>query len=86
VGGGVWSRKSVTDKKDGSLAIYIPSTKYFLLVDKKNAQNKMKKKIRQTNFSPRGQDGYSVGAPTLHSQLCLKIHLLILDSVGVPTL
>jgi hypothetical protein len=46
----------------------------------------MKKKIRQTNFSPRGQDGYSIGAPTLHSRFCLKIHLLIQNSVGVPTL
>jgi hypothetical protein len=31
-GEGVWNRKSVTDKKDGSPAIYIPSTKHLLLV------------------------------------------------------
>ncbi len=29
---------------------------------------------------------YSVGAPTLRSQLCIKRHLLTLDSVGAPTL
>jgi hypothetical protein len=41
-GGGVWSRKSVTNKKVGLLR-YIPYTNHFLLVDKKNARNMMKK-------------------------------------------
>ena len=29
---------------------------------------------------------YSVGTPTLHSELCIKIHFLTLRSVSVPTL
>ncbi len=29
---------------------------------------------------------YSVGTPTLHSELCIKIHFLTLCSVGVTTL
>jgi hypothetical protein len=50
------------------------------------------KKIRQINFYtiiasvyPKCYD-YSIGAPTLRSQLCIKRYLLTLDSVGAPPL
>jgi hypothetical protein len=40
----------VTNKKKVGLSLYIPSTKYFLLVDIKNVRNKQKK-IRQKGKS-----------------------------------
>jgi hypothetical protein len=49
---------------------YIPSTKYFILLDKKNVRNKMTEKIPPNLlFST-----ITGAAPTLCSKLCIKIH------------
>ncbi len=58
VGGGMEPKKC--DKLKVGLLLYIPSTKYFLLVDKKNVRNK-RKKIRQKGKSVKSVHIYSVG-------------------------
>jgi hypothetical protein len=62
------------EKKMGHL-LYISSTKCIILVGKKEAKIEERKSV---DFSP----NYSIGTSTLWSQLGIKIHILILDSVG----
>ncbi len=67
------------------------SLHYTLYQSIKNSRNKIRQSAKPTftqlqrRCIPKYND-CSVGAPTLRSQLCIKRHLLTLDSVGAPTL